>query len=125
MGKSNEMLSKFTSMLKEVKTPREKTTFPGKPKIVVSGFFPNSATDDVSYYSYEGGLTTPPCTEGVKWIILLNPSHIDVNTLYKFETLKRCKSGEGDNGQYLERGNFRPTQNLNGRRVSLHTDLLF
>jgi carbonic anhydrase len=32
--------------------------------------------DDVSYISYEGSLTTPPCTEGILWHVMLEPMKV-------------------------------------------------
>jgi carbonic anhydrase len=31
---------------------------------------------NTSHYAYSGSLTTPPCTEGVKWIVPKDPMHV-------------------------------------------------
>ena len=36
------------------------------------------------FYSYSGSLTTPPCTEGVKWIVLKDPITIAQQDVEKF-----------------------------------------
>jgi carbonic anhydrase len=38
----------------------------------LTDFFPANK----EYYHYEGSLTTPPCTEAVKWILLTNPVQV-------------------------------------------------
>jgi carbonic anhydrase len=56
-----------------------------------------------SYYGYTGSLTTPPCSEGVRWHILKQPVEISPAQLAAFHKLYRM--------------NARPVQPLNGRVV--------
>lgn len=58
---------------------------------------------DQRYYQYIGSLTTPPCSEGVLWLILKQPVSISAEQLRLF-------------GQ-LYPNNARPVQSLNGRPV--------
>lgn len=55
-----------------------------------------------AYYTYTGSLTTPPCTEGVRWFVLQEPVEASP------EQTRQLK-GEGTN---------RPVQPLNGRTVA-------
>jgi carbonic anhydrase len=56
----------------------------------------------LNFWSYEGSLTTPPCTEGVTFFILKNPVDISKKQVSDFP-FKR---------------NARPVQPLNGRKIS-------
>jgi carbonic anhydrase len=38
-----------------------------------------------SYYSYAGSLTTPPCSEGVKWYVLESPISLSVEQIDRFK----------------------------------------
>jgi len=58
---------------------------------------------DRSYFSYTGSLTTPPCSEGVRWLVLRSPL-----TLSKHEIAVFAKLYPND---------ARPIQKLNGREV--------
>jgi carbonic anhydrase len=55
------------------------------------------------YYTFEGSLTTPPCSEGVRWIVLKTPVEASETQIKAFEM------------RYA--GNARPTQPLNGRVI--------
>jgi carbonic anhydrase len=54
-------------------------------------------------YRYEGSLTTPPCSEGVSWIVMTTPIQLSAEQIRAFTQLIR--------------DNNRPTQPLNGRTV--------
>jgi carbonic anhydrase len=58
------------------------------------------------YYAYTGSLTTPPCSEGVRWHILKQPVEVSAAQLAAFRKLYRM--------------NARPVQPLNGRVVVNH-----
>ena len=60
---------------------------------------------DLSHFSYDGSLTTPPCTEGVQWRVLRKVLPISLDQLVRF--------------QKLYTGNNRPVQALNGRIVQV------
>jgi len=59
---------------------------------------------DPGFLIYDGSLTTPPCTEGVRWIVM------DKAISAAPEQIEVIKQVVGDNA--------RPQQNLNGRVVN-------
>ena len=58
---------------------------------------------DQRYYQFMGSLTTPPCSEGVLWMVLKQPTQISKDQLKLF--------------QQLFPNNARPVQPVNGRPV--------
>jgi carbonic anhydrase len=62
---------------------------------------------DPTYFAYIGSLTTPPCTEDVKWHVMKTPIEISYAQLAAFKKLYKM--------------NARHTQATNGRRVQVLT----
>jgi carbonic anhydrase len=56
------------------------------------------------YYRFDGSLTTPPCTEGVTWLVMKHPVSASYGQLTKF-------------ARAMGHANNRPLQALNGRVV--------
>lgn len=59
--------------------------------------------DDRSLYRYMGSLTTPPCSEGVKWNIFTHEIEMSASQIATFTSIYDH--------------NYRPLQSLNGRSV--------
>jgi len=81
------------------KKKSEETHFPAV-KVDVNQFLPASR----STYRYDGSLTTPPCSENVKWIVFSQPIELSAAQIGKFTSI-------------IDPNN-RPTQPLNGRTVA-------
>ena len=64
------------------------------------------------YYEYSGSLTTPPCTEGIRWLVFDDIHVIDLATVGYFQDVVA-----GFPGYEGFRRNNRPTQPLNGRTI--------
>jgi len=63
------------------------------------------SVDMTKYFTYDGSFTTPPCTEGVKWIVIADMCTIPTDLLEKFSAYESMKR------------NYRHRQALNGRKI--------
>ncbi len=59
----------------------------------------------MGYYTYDGSLTTPPCSEGVKWLVLKTPIKASKAQLEKLISM-------------MPKDNYRPVQDLNERVIN-------
>lgn len=57
-----------------------------------------------SHYTFLGSLTTPPCTEGVEWIVMEQPIEASASQLQRLRYA-------------IDEDNTRPVQPLHGRRI--------
>ena len=81
--------------------PLEKNVPVEPPELAINplGFLPAAR----NYYTYMGSLTTPPCTEGVLWLVMKQPVQISSEQLSIFSRLYR--------------NNARPIQPSSGRLI--------
>ena len=61
-------------------------------------------TDSVGIYSYEGSLTTPPCTQKVTWVVVRDASTASAEQIKILQDL-------------MPKNNYRETQAINSRKV--------
>lgn len=93
-GKANKALAQaWAAMPQEAGEPQ-----PLSAPISASGLLPKS----LSYYRFNGSLTTPPCSEGVRWLVLKHPVSVSAAQLEAFEKV-------------MHHPNNRPVQPANAR----------
>ena len=95
-GVSNPYLEKAWNVI-----PTEKTT--EDVKLAEPIDLMNLLPADKDSFQYNGSLTTPPCSEAVKWAVLENPIEMSKEQIDKFRKIFH--------------NNYRPVQPLNGREV--------
>jgi carbonic anhydrase len=95
IGTENVFLAQFIDDLPH----SEDGTFTDALSYNASSLFPTGN----NYFNYEGSLTTPPCSEVVKWFVMEENLTISQAQLDEFEGLLH--------------NNFRPIQGLNGRTI--------
>jgi len=95
-GAGNALLN---TLWKNIPEEKEKATDVAGSKVNVKSLLPSK----LDYYTFVGSLTTPPCSEGVKWIVLRTAKTLSAAELAAF--VKRYPM------------NARPVQSANGREI--------
>ncbi|MCL6605083.1 MAG: carbonic anhydrase family protein [Paenibacillus sp.] len=79
-SKENAELNKLWSMLP---TEENEEGIPIEDAFDMNELLP----EDLHSFRYQGSLTTPPCTEGVQWIVLENPVQWSEEQINKFKAI--------------------------------------
>lgn len=95
-GEENEVLAKVWEKMPEKSGERSEL----KLADIAKALLPK----DLHYYRFNGSLTTPPCTEGVRWMVLKTPVSISKEEVEKFKHI-------------MHHANNRPTQPIDARMV--------
>ena len=92
--------AQLATVWKNIPSEKEKAVAVPGVQVNVTNLLPA----DHGYYTFAGSLTTPPCSEGVTWFVLKQPTSISANEIAVFAKL------------YPK--NARPIQPLNSRKIS-------
>ncbi|WP_114195756.1 carbonic anhydrase [Edaphovirga cremea] len=95
-GKANPELDKLWQAMPATADQSQPLT----QKIDINQLLPK----DLAHYRFSGSLTTPPCSEGVRWLVLKHSITLSAEQLKKFTDV-------------MHHDNNRPTQPLHGRVV--------
>ncbi len=93
------------AVLKDPPKQKGMTRDDASAKVDLAGLLP----PDRTYFRYDGSLTTPPCTEGIRWFVLKSPNGISGEALGAFVSLPSMTPTN------------RPVQPLAGRTVLMDT----
>ncbi len=96
VGEKNETIQKIWDHIPGI----GETAIAKDLKISAANLLPRTGI----YFQYEGSLTTPPCSENVKWHVMQDPIALSADQLRAFQAVYPV--------------NARPIQPLNGRIVS-------
>ncbi|MHA6204694.1 carbonic anhydrase [Dyella soli] len=103
LGKKNDSLAALFSHLP---ASGEKAATESKPSVSVD--LASVLPRNHEAYVYSGSLTTPPCSEGVRWIVLSHPIQMSQDQIHSFSKIFP--------------DNHRPLQKANGREVDDETE---
>jgi carbonic anhydrase len=98
VGSANAMID---SIWKNLPKEKEKQVLVADTTVDASALLPK----DHGYYTFQGSLTTPPCSEDVTWLVLKAPMKVSDGEIATFAGIYPM--------------NARPTQPLNGRLVEV------
>ena len=98
--KENDGLKEILKSLKEVGTVKPGKVVMSCVTLNPSWMFPGKQ----SYFEYSGSLTTPPCAESVRWLVMAVPLEASLEQIGQLEKL-------------MPVSNSRPVQPSNGREV--------
>jgi|SRR5471030_15645 len=96
IGKSNSALEKIWQRIPAQIGQKAPLT----EKVDLNSLLPKNLT----HYRFSGSLTTPPCTEGVRWLVVQQPMTVTVQQLNAFTSV-------------MHHANNRPVQKLDGRVI--------
>lgn len=111
-GSEHQEVEKIVELLKKVeyKDQKAKIQVPIDPE----KFIP----EKTSFFTYNGSLTTPPCSECVIWIVFQEPIQVSSRQLEAFRKLKAFNSpNECTDPNECVKQNYRPTLPLGDRHV--------
>ena len=74
----------YTSLLGSVQNPGDLYLV---SSFNLSAFIPNSV---ISWYSYHGSLSAPPCSENVRWVVIAEPQPINTQIVIIYFVDANC-----------------------------------